>query len=446
MANFKDTSNYYGDYLNQFGGYLGQNQVNTGRSATPDMTYGATTGALRPLLAYDLQRRQNQVDAALKWQAMHDTRKSQPSGLESMMKMGMGALSMLSSAYGNYQQGNAYGSMAKMAKGGIIDEPVLGRGMNTGREYLLGEEGPEQVTPMTSNSSTDFWSLFQKKKQQVEDEQQQQQQSQQQGGQSQMSPQQMLSIAQETPLNEYLGPLAKSSTGAGMGTTVSPMAAEIGAGEAAAWGYPAAEGAGVLAGAGEAGALAGGETAGVLGGTGAAAGGGASMGGAAGGAGGAAGGIGGAGMAGIVGAIIAAVSALQNAASNNTSTRIDPGTLKQVTKSDPDYYKGVKSGSLFNKHVGTEPWLAWLHDKFNLEPTAGEVFDAKMDGNRNFKGYMKEFGSDEYVNAADYWANPPKTWALTLGKAVLGEKLGKKGKWFIDPVGEGVQKLLKKIM
>lgn len=36
-----------------------------------------------------------------------------------------------------------------MAKGGIIDEPVMGIGARTGREYLIGEAGPEAVVPLS---------------------------------------------------------------------------------------------------------------------------------------------------------------------------------------------------------------------------------------------------------------------------------------------------------
>jgi hypothetical protein len=35
----------------------------------------------------------------------------------------------------------------EMAEGGLINEPVVGLGQNTGRRYLLGEAGPEYVVP-----------------------------------------------------------------------------------------------------------------------------------------------------------------------------------------------------------------------------------------------------------------------------------------------------------
>lgn len=34
------------------------------------------------------------------------------------------------------------------AKGGVIKEPVSGVGMKTGKHYMMGEAGPERVTPM----------------------------------------------------------------------------------------------------------------------------------------------------------------------------------------------------------------------------------------------------------------------------------------------------------
>jgi hypothetical protein len=38
-------------------------------------------------------------------------------------------------------------SLYKMARGGIINEPILGFGQETGRHYLMGEAGPETITP-----------------------------------------------------------------------------------------------------------------------------------------------------------------------------------------------------------------------------------------------------------------------------------------------------------
>jgi len=36
------------------------------------------------------------------------------------------------------------------ATGGIISEPIFGVGMTTGKNYLMGEAGPERVQPLTS--------------------------------------------------------------------------------------------------------------------------------------------------------------------------------------------------------------------------------------------------------------------------------------------------------
>jgi len=41
------------------------------------------------------------------------------------------------------------GDVKKMAEGGVIDEPVMGIGQRTGQRYLMGEAGPEVVSPMT---------------------------------------------------------------------------------------------------------------------------------------------------------------------------------------------------------------------------------------------------------------------------------------------------------
>ncbi|MFB9238679.1 phage tail tape measure protein [Plantactinospora siamensis] len=46
----------------------------------------------------------------------------------------------------NFAGGNAHDHIA-MAGGGVIAEPVLGYGVNSGRSYSFGERGPETVTP-----------------------------------------------------------------------------------------------------------------------------------------------------------------------------------------------------------------------------------------------------------------------------------------------------------
>jgi hypothetical protein len=38
--------------------------------------------------------------------------------------------------------------------GGIISEPVIGRGLHTGSNYMLGEDGPESVTPLRYGATT----------------------------------------------------------------------------------------------------------------------------------------------------------------------------------------------------------------------------------------------------------------------------------------------------
>jgi hypothetical protein len=44
-------------------------------------------------------------------------------------------------------------SIQKMAAGGIINEPIFGIGQNTGKGYLMGESGPERITPGTGQVS-----------------------------------------------------------------------------------------------------------------------------------------------------------------------------------------------------------------------------------------------------------------------------------------------------
>lgn len=41
-----------------------------------------------------------------------------------------------------------------MANGGIINEPIFGKGMNTGMNYMMGEKGPEMVTPLKKAGNT----------------------------------------------------------------------------------------------------------------------------------------------------------------------------------------------------------------------------------------------------------------------------------------------------
>lgn len=51
--------------------------------------------------------------------------------------------------YGELLKGSPILSIRKMAAGGLITEPVFGIGQNTGKGYLMGEAGPERLTPGT---------------------------------------------------------------------------------------------------------------------------------------------------------------------------------------------------------------------------------------------------------------------------------------------------------
>lgn len=55
-----------------------------------------------------------------------------------MLKKGLAATAAFAGA----------GLVKAMAGGGVIDEPVIGRGLETGTSYVLGEAGPERVSPM----------------------------------------------------------------------------------------------------------------------------------------------------------------------------------------------------------------------------------------------------------------------------------------------------------
>lgn len=48
--------------------------------------------------------------------------------------------------------GGSSGSVA-FAKGGVLEEPVVGVGLNSGKKYTLGEEGPEAVVPLDGEGS-----------------------------------------------------------------------------------------------------------------------------------------------------------------------------------------------------------------------------------------------------------------------------------------------------
>jgi hypothetical protein len=41
----------------------------------------------------------------------------------------------------------AAGAISAMAQGGVLWEPMMGVGLRTGQRYLMGERGPETITP-----------------------------------------------------------------------------------------------------------------------------------------------------------------------------------------------------------------------------------------------------------------------------------------------------------
>lgn len=49
-----------------------------------------------------------------------------------------------------------FGSPEGMAQGGVINEHIIGRGLQTGKYYELGEEGPERVTPLRGQSKSNI--------------------------------------------------------------------------------------------------------------------------------------------------------------------------------------------------------------------------------------------------------------------------------------------------
>jgi len=128
--------------------------------------------------------------------------------------------------------------------------------------------------------------------------------------------------------------------------------------------------------------------------------------------GGSAGGMG-AGMAGVIAAIIGG----QHLLSNATDTEVD----------------GVKTDDAFAGHFGTEPWLGYAHDKLGLEPTAGEGFDAAI-ANKDYGKALEKLPA-----AADYWADPIRTWLGSggelMGKQVAGKTGGKVGSAIFNPIG-----------
>jgi hypothetical protein len=55
--------------------------------------------------------------------------------------------------YMKLRGGGGVKMIERMAAGGIINEPIFGIGQNTGKGYLMGESGPERITPGTGQVS-----------------------------------------------------------------------------------------------------------------------------------------------------------------------------------------------------------------------------------------------------------------------------------------------------
>lgn len=150
------------------------------------------------------------------------------------------------------------------------------------------------------------------------------------------------------------------------------------------------------------------------------------------GAGGAGGSGGGMAAAAPVAYIAAAIGA-QLAASNNTDTVVDGQKTGNV-------FTGIGDGG-WKPSFATEPWLAWGHDKLGWGPTKGEEFDAAVN-NSDWDTALKRLPA-----AADYWADPLRSWAGEDTWSNIGESLtGSEG--FGDVIGfmaDPIQGILSKI-
>jgi len=179
----------------------------------------------------------------------------------------------------------------------------------------------------------------------------------------------------------------------------------------------------------------GGETSGISGGLGGGQfSGGLSGGGAGGGAGaGGAGGSGGGMAAAAPVAYIAAAIGAQLAASNNTDTVVDGQKTGNV-------FTGIGDGG-WNPSFATEPWLAWGHDKLGWDPTVGEEFDAAVN-NSDWDTALKRLPA-----AADYWADPIRSWVGNDTWSNIGEKVfGDEGVGdVIGFISDPIQGILSKI-
>ena len=64
------------------------------------------------------------------------------------------------SYYKNLHQTGQIKTLHKLAKGGILNEPVLGFGQKTGKGYLMGESGPEAVVPLNGKGGSTGGNTF----------------------------------------------------------------------------------------------------------------------------------------------------------------------------------------------------------------------------------------------------------------------------------------------
>ena len=136
-----------------------------------------------------LDQANKETQMGLAWRAQHDARQQQPSSFENIAKMIMGGAMSAASAYNMYKQGQSY------ANGGVIDEPIVGTGLESGQEYTFGEEGPETIIPLRAPEEND--DIFNQNNQQ------------QGGGQPQMSPQMVLNYMRQM----NIGPFASQGVG-----------------------------------------------------------------------------------------------------------------------------------------------------------------------------------------------------------------------------------------
>lgn len=128
------------------------------------------------------------IETGLNWRSGHDARRAQPSSFENIAKMIMGGAMTAASMYNNIKQGQSY------ANGGVIDEPIVGTGLESGQQYTFGEEGPETIIPLRAPEEND--DIFN-------------QNNQQQGGEPQMSPQMVMNYMRQM----NIGPFASQGVG-----------------------------------------------------------------------------------------------------------------------------------------------------------------------------------------------------------------------------------------